>query len=790
MPSKYLKISIGDFSVQVTDPEQLPLSINYALEDPDNFQDKKSAEAFGIKIPATLINDQSANTFRNADVADLTTDQVFRGNQQCVIESNGFEILNGKAFLTSATHNDKPIDYDYNIFGDNADWKVDLQEKTLFDFLSRINFIFTKSNIVNSWAFDGTDETLPYVFAPVKYRLPMGGYSIDSNGASVYVDDNMLPEYMKPALSKYWILFWAFKSVGYKIKSTFLDSPYFRRQVMPWTWGNFLDSDGTRLSVHNFLAKSIADVEYDSPLGSHSFIWDLNVSNDSTLGAFDNNNDYSYNTSTFEMTWQYKVPHYGILNATFGISISVDSTVADNSDCEMRVQWFKNGVMFDGGTGAYNVNGNEVYSISAPTIGVRTETGVHELFGTVQVNETDNSGAGTIITAKIYLHTFRSKAGRSNCTANVLEFKLDFFRIPLGGTIDFQNYTGLKKYKFMDYLRGLIDEFNWSINTDSINKVVVIEPTHQHSLNNNLGVKDKPGYFKNDFIDWNGKADLSKQWQMDNYSAYERELIFKYKDDNNDGILKVIQDRNVNILACGKYVLPERFKSGKRQVENRFFAATMHYELDQWKSITGVSPQMVAMIPENVSNTSNNEAANTFTPKSCFYKGNISGAGGWKFDGDVLTTFPFMFSVNYKDGGENDPILSYSDEKIKSGSGFIIGKGLLKRFYWQRLAIIRNGQWYNCWFRLKNIDVAGQLHQEYKSYNGQRWELIEIKNYQPLLEASTACLMRRWAPIELVDANNTYPAADTIINGTTPATNSLDLKYAPLKCLITDIPTT
>jgi hypothetical protein len=129
------------------------------------------------------------------------------------------------------------------------------------------------------------------------------------------------------------------------------------------------------------------------------------------------------------------------------------------------------------------------------------------------------------------------------------------------------------------------------------------------------------------------------------------------------------------------------------------------------------------MVPENISNTSASEAENTFAPKIGYYKGNISGVGGWRF-GTVeegygpLTTFPYLFSVNYKDGGENDPILSYSDEKIKSGSGFVIGKGLLRRYYWSRLAIMRNGQWYNCWFRLKNTDVANQLHREYISYAG------------------------------------------------------------------------
>jgi hypothetical protein len=331
-----------------------------------------------------------------------------------------------------------------------------------------------------------------------------------------------------------------------------------------------------------------------------------------------------------------------------------------------------------------------------------------------------------------------------------------------------------------------------SINTDSTNKIVVLEPTHPYSINNDP-TNTIDGYFKNDFLVWDGKEDLNKVWNMQNYADYEKELTLAFKDDSNDGILKTVQDRNIAKAANGKYVFPDRFKAGKKTMENRFFSPTMHYESKQWASITGVTPQLVCIIPENISNTSSTESENTFNPKICFYKGNISGVGGFKtidVDGTINThtDFPFMFSVNYKDGGQNDPILSYSDEKITNGAGFIVGTGLLKRFYWQRLAIMRNGQFYNTWFRLNFTDVANQLHREFKSYKGQRWQLIQIKGYKPLKDESTSCLLYKWHPIEQIDATNTYPSSATILSGSTPPTNSLDVKYCQLKCLITDIP--
>lgn len=770
--SRYLKLTIGTKQVQVSDPKDLPVSIDYALEDPDNFQSKPSAQALSVKVPATLMNDIAANTYRNPDIADFTDGQIFRGNQPFWLEENGFEIMAGKAFLKSGTHDWMPREYLYDFYGDNAGWQIDLAESTLYDVLKTITFDFTKENIIASWNFDGTDLLLPYVFAPVRYRAPMGGYTTDSNGQSVAVDDNMLPEYMKPAISKYYILYSAFKSVGYRIQSDFLDSEYFRRQVMPWTWGNFLNSDGTKLDIHNFLAKSTGDQYYSFDNKQESFNWDLKVSNDSTDGAFDNNNDYTYDAANREMKWTYNSPDFGNLEAHFSMQVQIDAKLnGANSNINSQVNWFKNGT---------SVGFSKITHLGGTLALGKEDNDIKQIFFSQTV------APGDVISAKISLGGYASKLGFASITANMLEFKLDYFRIPLGGTIDLNNYTGMQSYKFMDFFAGIIDEFNLSIGTDPVNKTVIIEPTHAYSKDSDP-LNTTEGYFKNDFIDWNGKEDLSKLWQMDNYCDYNRELTFKYKDDSNDGILKTVQDRHVITLAAGKYVFPDRFKAEKKAIENRFFGPTMHYEVDQWKGLgtgsnAGISPQMVCMVPENVSNTSNDESQNTFAPKSSYYKGNIPGVGAWKFDGEVMQSFPFMFAVNYHPGGENDPVLSYSDENISG----VVAKGLLKRFYWQRLAIMRNGQWYNTFFRLKNVDVVNSLHREYKSYRGQRWECIQITGYKPLVEDSTAVLLIQWAPVTIDDFNSTFPSGANVLTGN--GTSTFDLKYNPLKCLTTDIP--
>jgi len=738
---RFIRITVDGEELDLGDTKALSLAISYALENRDNFQQKTSSTAFNVIVPATVNNDRIANTFRNPNITDASANNIFRSNRRGVIEINGQELLVGKVFLVSGHMDSNPLDYNFSFYGNNGDWIIDLKEVTLYDLLKDLSLPFTKAEIMSSWDFDGTDPNKPYVFAPVRYGMPLETYQTVVGGVVIdeKTDYNMKADYMKPALSKYWLIYRGLKSLGYKVKSDFFDTPYFRRQVMPWTWGSFLYSDGTELNKLRFLAKSPGE----KTLFNTSFtgFFNADVSNESENGAFDDNAVYSWNAGTYEMTWTYPaLSTFGMLNAAFKVSTFLDLTATANSDVEVRVQWFKNGVRVVQGTND-NGNGNLLASVGAPTIGRQSYLGLAECEAFFDVSP------GDIITAKIYLHTFHSASGICHAHITVDSFELEYVRIPLGGTVNFSNLTGLKRYKFLDFLGGVIDEFDLCIQTDPVNKIVYLEPEHPYSLVHSQEFKSG-GYFNGKILDWDAIRDLSKKSESVLYNDYDRELNFKYKDDTNDGSVKILQNRHSNTLALAKYVFPDRFKTGKKDVENRFFSVVVHYDVLKWKSITGEAPQMICLIPENVSSTSASESGNMFEPKSAYYKGKIDGMG-WMFDGTELTYFPYMFAVNYKTGGENDPILSYCDEQIgPDPATAITGKGLLKRFYFQRLEIMRNGQYFRTYFKLNNTHIANFLHREHVIWKGERWELIEINNYKPISEDSTEVYLRKWSPIK------------------------------------------
>lgn len=783
MSQNSLRMFLDNEEMDIDVNAEFPISFDYQLEDVENFQSKKGSESTGVKLPATQNNQKILNTLNNTSVEDLTPTGFFKGSRKVVIEANGDEIFIGKAIpYKSFDKGGKPTGFEIDAFGNNGDWIIDMKELTLYEVLRKIELTFDKQTIINSWQFDGTNEDMPYVFAPIKYSDPLD--LIDGNDTNYHIKN------FRPQISTYFTIYWAFKMFGYQIKSSFLDSDFYRRQVLLWTFGSFLSSEGTKYAIHEFLAKSTNEFGLSGDMDD--FV-DLNVLDTPSPPCYDNNNtvvDGDYTYSNKEMRWKYNTPHYGPLEVTFAHTISYDYKIDFSSICELNVFWYKNG---------NQVQQNQIFDHQAPTAGSTSGSDMPTVYFSTLVNPND------VITCKVKLRIKETKTSTvARCNLKVDEHKISDFKIPVGGQVTFDSYLPMQKIKFLDFLKGEVDLFNLSFQTDPVNKVILIEPTHEYSIVHDLSKKNK-GYFNGNTVDWTYKEDISKESTNMLYRDNAREFVFKFKDDSNDGALKVIQDRYKITLASGKYLFSERFKAEKKEFENRFYSPTMHYNVDEFVDITGQAPQMICIVPENISNTSSSESSNTFAPKKAFYKGRVSGVGGWRMkdnDGQVTSynDFPYLFAVNYKDGGENDPILSYCDEKIGLGSG-VVGRGLIKRFFWQRLAIMNDGRQRYTNINLTNTDISNWFHQERIELNGELFELIKIDGYKALSDVSTTCILRKWVPITEREKDNTYPSEKSILTNAVevlvePISNSdntiidkvFDTQYNRLMCLYTDIP--
>jgi hypothetical protein len=776
--NNYIELYIGDVKADI-DPEGQVPTISYSLEDENDFEQKKAAESFNVELPGTVINDQIHNTLHNPSVVDNTADQSFDNFKAARYIANGQEILIGKYLQQSVIKKNGRVEkYKGKIYGLNGDWVIDLKEKSLFDFINPRTHTFDANTIIGSWNFNGRNEATDFVYAPVRYRKPFGEYPepTEENPTPQPLDDNVLINDMKPSISIYWLLWRGFKSVGYRLVSQFMDTDYYRRSLLPWTWGGFDFLDDSRWEPLKFSAGSSDQEEgwfvYNDDFDDYA---PLDVQ-DTYPGGYDNSGTYQWldSTSSFPnaMMWSYPSAasplSLGKIRVNLSVKINYEYRADWNSDVKAELFWYKNEI---------EQASDVLFDVNSPATGNKPYVfDFKESFFEADIDPGDR------IAARIFVHVQDTSLGTGYVKIIIQEFTLNFVKLGVGSIIDLKNnYPKFKNFKWLDLLRGEIDFFDLLIQTDPIRKEVYIEPSHVYDINGT----SYPGYYNKKLIDWSQKVDISKECELELVSDYERELVFKFRDDSNDGGLKKVQDRNQTTIGLAKYVLPERYKSEKKERENRFYSPVMHYNHERFKFATGVAPQLIAIIPENISNTSSSESENIYNPKRVWYKGNVTGYGGWKFSGITYATLPFMFAVNYKPSGENDPVLSYSDQLI----GGVIAKGLLKKFFLQRMAILRNGRRYSpINVMLNNYDIGNFLHRESIIIENIEYLLTSIKDYNPMVpDESTACNMWMFMPVSTKDADNSYPSISSIQSG--GASNSFDVKYWSHILLTSDIPT-
>lgn len=793
-----LKITIDGKTVDVYSQGESPVVISYDLEDQQDFQSKAASTSLDVKLPATLNNDQIFNTFRNPDVIDLSPDSRYRKARSARIEAGDVPVLVGKALLKSATSSNLPEDYTANFYGDNGDWMVDMQDLTLYDCLPTQTHVFDLGGIEGSWFHDGYNPVQTWVYAPVRY-----GQAFSDN------DSNIQLIQMRPALFVYWIIQRAFARYGYRISSQFMDSAAFRGLVMPWTWGNFLGINSKLADLLKFRVtgstpgsgyfttsqsgtgtSSGAGVIKPGAVGTPFSTGDsFSLSNTTSNGGYDNNANYTFDNTTGMWTWTYKAANgvnFGTITAFFGVSAAGRVGGSSNSNASIFCDVYKNGAL---------VQTQQMFNASS--------TSPAQVVEDLDLNRVFNFSVSNLVLGNTVSICFRWSQAKSflGQTENTLwgyntssgpvrrtTFELFRIQIQTGGIVDWTNFEQFKKYKFLDFLRGVIDVPDLTIKSDPISKVVVMEPTHPC----NVGAIAFSGYFKTQRLDWTAKKDLSQVAEVVSFDDLERDYMFQMKDDTQDGGVQVLGKRYTITPGSGKFRFGSRFKEGKQSFENRFFSPVVHLKMTQWSDLPGgqsITPQIIAIVPESLSDTSSSEAENDFQPKICFYKGYImgnttGGVGVFRMNGNNYPGYPYMFAVNYQPGGENDMILTYNDQRI----GNVVAPGLLRRFFLQRLAIQDNGVKSRPWMHLNNNDVTNWMHRERIIMGSNQYLLTNIDRWDPLKPLSTQCTFWKFIPVEQKHRNQVYPSAMSVA-GTINPVPAPDIAYQQMFILPSDLPT-
>lgn len=290
MPNNgYLRLFINNYEAEISSADQLAITLNYTLEEPENFGHISGDQAINLTLPATTRNDQIFNTYYNPSVEDLTPNQQYRTWTPARFEANGVPILFGYIRIISASAKEKPEAYHLEFQGGNSQWIIDGQNLTLWDCLNTTSHNFDVATIEQSWQNAGgggydSDENHDFVYAPVRYRQPF--QYTNSEGGQVGADNTVSIYMLRPSISIYWMIIRGFRQLGLSVNSQFLNTAYFRRLVMPWTWGDFYDITGSLVDGIAFKGAGLLPITEPPPSTGAAGVemWTGNTSG-STVGS-------------------------------------------------------------------------------------------------------------------------------------------------------------------------------------------------------------------------------------------------------------------------------------------------------------------------------------------------------------------------------------------------------------------------------------------------------------------------------------------------------------------------
>lgn len=900
----YIDVKIDKQTVEIGKPEDLGLRYSYALEDPENFEQKQGGISLNVLLPATPANNAIFNSFHNPNIVDLTGTNAFTSWRSCRIIVNGVELVSGSAMLQNGTHTRIPGTYSINCYNQNREWVAAMKDLTLWDCLNTNPHTFNVATVENSWDHFDDDENHDFVYAPVRYRQPFG---VNDDTVSIY--------HLRPSLSIYWLLMRGFRQFGLSVKSDFLNNAqHFRRMVLPWVFGDFYDINSQLTDGVGFKAVGVLPLPVPSPdatlfpgappiysgdpafpatdagwggavsgpmgiTGTKYVFTDVaggwgvfDMSNVIPPQGYDNFGLYSFDNATGKMKYIYDPPAELFLYTgnsvaiNFAISLYLGMQIVPGSNIDLQLEVKKNGVLLSSNSvlplgvpfgGPNYPSAAEAYYPISQTVYNFTVAGINQgdvLEFRLKFVQTGANPAAVKLCCAGYINVNPTATHAStwqynfvtqrweNIDSNIADYiwqpawstlQITGLQLVLGGPVHFQWYDKFRSYKFLDLLRGVLDLFNLSVQTDPISNEVTIEPTNDYTLPDGTRMN---GYFKKERVDWQGKQDISKESIVNLFTDVERQFDFSFKGDGSDGGLNIFAARfkaiylnnklinsvnNTNpengiisaIPGASRYMFPSRFQMGSRNMVNRFFAATMHYKHTAWYNINelngaipadNVTPQLICIIPENVSDSSAGAISATFEPKIAYYAGKQPqlGIGGWRWIGDPAAPYtdggipnaigfqiPYMFAVDYTGyvgtlpGSMPGPVLTYSNQLING----VVKPGLMKTYFLKRLAIMRNGKLYKPWLRLDLADITDWTHQNSIIIDGAVYHLIGIDSFDPLSEASCQCILWKVADPDASDLANSYPS-DLSITTNPTILPQYDLKYGQLLLFSSDLP--
>jgi len=592
---------VGD--IEIFDSNSFPLALTYSNFDIRDLGSRKGSFSKSFKIPATKSN--------NTLLQHLYFDGVFdtkniKGRKNATIYVDNLPILSGKLQVTKVLKGEQVEEYECVFFGDNMDWASDLKDNSLRDLYFRLNLAhpgdpddIVEASWSTEWQYllptqhwaDVPDWDIDNYIGMIVYPLcSFGEGDSPKNGV---MDSDFLPHiYTKSVFDN------IYKTIGYGVNSTFLDSDLFKGLVMPLQ----LERDKDIIDQHSGIGRRTADEELISVYHNNSSSQDRSIEQTSIqgLGSFTRNflfrgndeNDAAIgNTGLTDGNIQdagsganvytkFIAGDNGSYNVSGEINLEITSTTPWNTISNNSINFsisssvFKNGVLWDEVTAD---------GLSTGFIGSNNWDIPHNEFPVEQsfsFDETVTLEAGDYIYIRITV-THNDYAGvtpndSGNYQVNVKAgSNLSVQASPTISMGDlFKPNQLLPNKTQLDFVKGIAQLFNLQFYTDAASKTVYIEP-YNHFY-----------HPKSQALDWSDKIDYSKGVSDEFIHEIKKNIVFGYGE--SDGMSERFNKKNDYEYGSYKEVDSNNvFLDGTYEVKNDFFEPTfMIHEGDYVKNLS------------------------------------------------------------------------------------------------------------------------------------------------------------------------------------------------------------
>jgi hypothetical protein len=676
-----LQLIIDGKTADILEGRQFPISIDVQIEDITSFTDKKgSASSRTFRLPGTAKNN---DIFKHFDAAQVDINSV-RDSLPAEIRLDTVPIETGIILLQSVKltrdkWSRKAKEYEVIFLADNAEW-FDLLDGRTLDELTFTPFTLNFAPIA---ALENvTAATNEYCFTLIKWKrwrneLAAGGGFLDRD------------EYT-PALFIKQIIEKAFNLIGYTVNSSFMNTDFFERLILPIPPKPGYGGDFFR-AYTDATATLTAPVTV-SPAVTLQIVYD----DDSTAPNFDNGGNYNNGTGV------WTAPYDG--QYTFTFTAVVDNLTVSSGQPSFAAGYYVNGVP------------------PVPTVFYAPIANGE----TITVTETLLLNQGDTVAAAI---SPAANVTSYDVTGGVFDIRCQELQWAYG--LDLVWKYLVPQYNLLDIIKGVAALFNLKITTDGGARQVVIEPRNDFFT----GIADKTE-----------KIDILKD-SSKVVPDIARGYVFTYQDDSNDPNVENASTDQPIKYAGGEYTT-ERSTGSVENIENPFFAPTVHIRDSTIAGFAGAdtAPQIPIIYPEVFGEPNVTENKYNQKPRILYFAGKtgqtVGGGAPTKYGSISLlsaspttrATYPLSFMVNYYDDAGVFPSLLYGDTTT---AGNFPLPGLLRLYYLTQLATINRGAVFEEWARFNIADLIGLDFRERWRILGQPYFLQQIKGYKVTRQDST-----------------------------------------------------